>query len=76
MTYRLTDRFFSRLWRRNKRYSEHELRWLARKRGLILRLKGDVLEVVHPGTKQVMAHFKGKDDSVPAAPFGKLAFKP
>jgi hypothetical protein len=72
MTYKLIDRFFSRLWRRNKRYSEHELRWLARKRGLAVRLKGDYLEIVHPANKQVMAHFKGSGDYVPMTPFGKV----
>lgn len=46
MVYRLTDRTFSRLWRRSKDYSERELRWLARKRGL--------KTAVHKGTLQVL----------------------
>lgn len=70
MTYRLVDRFFSRIWRRTKRYSEKELRWQARKHGLTLRLKGDTIELTHPATKQVVAHFKGKEDSVLVLPFG------
>lgn len=73
MTYRLVDRFFSRLWRRSKRYSEHELRWLAKKRGLALRLKGDMLEVCHPASKEVVATFKGIPDHTPGVPFGKLS---
>lgn len=73
MTYRLIDRFFSRDWRRNKRYSEHELRWLARKRKLAVRLKRDVLEVYHPVTGAVIAHFKGAEASAPTTAFGKFA---
>lgn len=61
MTYRLRDRVFSRVWRRNKRYSEHELRWLARKKGLDIRLKGAHLDVWHPATRQVIARFVGKE---------------
>jgi hypothetical protein len=72
MTYRLVDRFFSRIWRRTKRYSEKELRWQAKKHGLTLRLKGDMIELAHPATKQVVAHFKGKDDTLPIQPFGRL----
>lgn len=70
MTYKLTDRFFSRIWRRTKRYSERELRWQAKKHGLTLRLKNDLIELSHPATKQVVAHFKGKEGDVPALPFG------
>jgi hypothetical protein len=70
MTYRLTDRFFSRLWRRTKRYSEKELRWLARKHGLTLKLKGDTIEIAHPASRHPVAHFQGKEDSVPMTPFG------
>jgi len=51
MVYRLTDRKFSRLWRRSKDYSDHELRWLARRRGL--------KTAVHKGTLQVL-DLKGK----------------
>jgi hypothetical protein len=76
MTYKLTDRFFSRIWRRTKRYSEHELRWLAKKRGLTLRHKGDMIQIIHPATKQVVAHFKGKETAIEPGPFGKLATKP
>lgn len=70
MTYQLVDRFFSRLWRRTKRYSEKELRWQARKHGLTLRLKGDMIELSHPATKQVVATFKGRADAVPPVAFG------
>lgn len=49
--YRLTDRAFSRQWRRSKDYSDHELRWLARRRGLTIS--------VHKGTLQVLDR-KGK----------------
>ena len=73
MNYKLIDRLFSRLWRRDKRYSEHELRWLARKRGLTVRLKGGYLDIVQPKSKQVVAHFKGNsDDALPVKSFGRL----
>ena len=34
--YRRTDRTFSRRWRRNKDYTEKQLRWLARRRNCVL----------------------------------------
>ena len=73
MTYQLIDRMFSRLWRRNKRYSERELRWLAKKRGLSTRLKRDTLEVFNPASQQVIVRFQGKGEDVTVKPFGKLA---
>jgi len=36
MLYRLTDRTFSRRWRRNKDYTEQQLKMLARHRGCVL----------------------------------------
>lgn len=55
MIYRMTDRFFSRTWRRNKKYSEHELRWLSKryrlkldKRGVLITITGP-REIVHFG---------------------------
>lgn len=35
MIYRLEGNRLDRQWRRGKRYSANELRWLARKRGLV-----------------------------------------
>lgn len=56
--YRLTNRQFSRLWRRSKKYREHEIRWLARKRGMeVTELRGG-LQVVDPKTKKVVANFQ------------------
>jgi hypothetical protein len=56
--YRLTDRKFSRLWRRSKDYSDHEIRWLARRRGLTMSVHKQTLQVIHPKTKKVIANFK------------------
>jgi hypothetical protein len=70
MTYKMTDRLFSRLWRRNKRYSEHELRWLAGRRGLKLEQKGTLITLTGPRTS---LHFSGAEDqSAAPASFGKL----
>lgn len=56
--YRLTDRKFSRLWRRSKDYSSHELRWLARRRGLEISVHKQTLQIIQPKTKKVIANFK------------------
>jgi len=53
--YRLTDRRFSRLWRRSKDYSDHEIRWLAKRRGLDYRERGNTIQVMDHGT--VVANF-------------------
>lgn len=64
--YRLTDRKFSRLWRRNKSYSEHELRYLAQKRRLTLRQHNKTLQILDPKTNKVVANFQetAKDEHV------------
>lgn len=56
--YRLTDRTFSRAWRRSKNYREHEIKWLARKRGLLVRSDKNVLTVYAPKTGATVAHFQ------------------
>lgn len=56
--YRLTNRAFSRLWRRSKNYSDHEIRWLARKRGLEMRAHKEKIEVVDPKTGKIVANFQ------------------
>lgn len=63
--YQLTDRKFSREWRRSKRYSRNELRWLARKRGLELRERGGVAQVIEPGTRRVVANFAQVKQAAP-----------
>lgn len=66
----MTDRLFSRLWRRNKRYSEHELRWLTKRRGLKLEKKGTLITLTGPRTH---LHFSGTAEQSDATPsFGKL----
>lgn len=55
--YRLTDRTFSRVWRRNKTYSEREIRWLARRRGLEFIENKDSIQVRDLKTKKVVANF-------------------
>lgn len=55
--YRLTDRTFSRLWRRNKTYSEREIRWLARRRGLLFTERDGTIQVSDK-SKKVVANFK------------------
>ena len=54
--YQLVDRKFSREWRRSKRYSRNELRWLARKRGLELKERGGAAQVVDRSGR-VVANF-------------------
>jgi len=56
--YRLTNREFSRLWRRSKNYREHEIRYLARKRGLETRDRRGVIQVYDPKTNKVVANFQ------------------
>ena len=56
--YRLTDRKFSRLWRRSKDYSDHEIRYLARKRGLKISAHKQVIQVLDPKSQKVVANFK------------------
>jgi hypothetical protein len=56
--YRLTNRTFSRLWRRSKNYREHEIRWLARRRGLEIVDRKGVIQVIDPKTKKVVANFQ------------------
>jgi hypothetical protein len=56
--YRLTDRKFSRLWRRSKDYSDHEIRYLARKRGLEISAHKQVIQVLDPKSKKVVANFQ------------------
>ena len=58
MDYRLTNREFSRVWRRSKRYSDHELKWLCRRRGLALRREGEDLKAIDPKTNKVVARFE------------------
>jgi len=58
MDYRLTNREFSRVWRRSKRYSDHELKWLCRRRGLALRRDGEDLKAVDAKTNKVVARFE------------------
>lgn len=58
MDYRLTNREFSRVWRRSKRYSDHELKWLCRRRGLMLRRDKQDLQAVDPATNKVVARFE------------------
>lgn len=55
--YRLTDRKFSRHWRRNKKYSDHELRWLAKRRGLEYVEQRDIIRLRDLKTKKVVANF-------------------
>jgi len=57
MHYRLTNREFSRVWRRSKAYSDHEIKWLARKRGFSVRYQGTSLQVIEPATEKVVANF-------------------
>jgi len=56
--YRLTDRKFSRLWRRSKDYSDHEIRYLVKKRGLALTDHKSMLTVTDPKTRKVVATFQ------------------
>lgn len=54
--YQLADRKFSRVWRRSKIYQEKELRWRARRYGLVLR-PGKQLQIVDPKSNKVVATF-------------------
>ena len=63
MTYRLTDRAFSRQWRRNKKYSEKEIRWIARRRRLRVTEHGTTLKVVDPRLNKTVANFGQVDDT-------------
>lgn len=65
--YRLTDHKFSRLWRRNKTYSEREIRRLTRRRGLEFSSRGRVIQVLDPKTKKAVANFQAVK-AVDAAP--------
>lgn len=56
--YRLINRGFSRQWRRSKDYREHEIRWLARRRGLEMRSHNRALEVFNPKTGKTVVSFK------------------
>jgi hypothetical protein len=62
MNYRLTNREFSRVWRRSKKYSDHEIKWLARKRGLLVRDSKDVLTVYDKDTGKTVASFEPIED--------------
>lgn len=56
--YRLINRGFSREWRRSKNYRDHEIRWLARRRGLETRSHNRALEVFDPKTGKTVVSFK------------------
>jgi len=56
--YRLTDRIFSRQWRRNKDYAEREIRRLARRRGLLMNIRKQTVQVLDPKTHKVVANFQ------------------
>ena len=62
--YRLTNRTFSRVWRRSKNYRDHEIRWLARKRGLAVRERNRGIEVYDPKTGKNVAVFQLAEASV------------
>ena len=51
------DRHFSRTWRRNKCYTQPELRWLARKRGLEFSARRGKVQIVNPKTGKIEANF-------------------
>lgn len=65
--YRLNNRSFSRVWRRNKDYSDHEIRWLAKKRGLEFRENKQTIELVNRNN-QVVAVFQEVPAQMEAAP--------
>jgi len=65
--YRLNNRSFSRVWRRNKDYSDHEIRWLAKKRGLEFRENKTTIELVNRNN-QVVAAFQEVPAQMEAAP--------
>jgi 3D (Asp-Asp-Asp) domain-containing protein len=60
MKYRLTNRKFSREWRRNKSYSLNELRWLARRKGLDCKERGGVVRVLDKAGKLVAGFAREK----------------
>jgi len=64
MKYRLTDREFSRAWRRNKIYSEKDLRWLAKRRGLSVVIDGPALQVVDARLNKIVANFAAIPDTL------------
>lgn len=63
--YRIIGREFSREWRRSKVYREHEIRWLARKRGLDTRSHNRALEVFSPKTGKTVVSFKEVSEREP-----------
>lgn len=56
--YRLINRGFSRQWRRSKNYRDHEIKWLAQRRGLATRSHNRALEVFNPKTGKTVVSFK------------------
>lgn len=66
--YRLTNRTFSRVWRRSKNYRDHEIRWLARKRGLAVRDRSGAIEVYDPKTNKTVANFQQVPDAAASRP--------
>jgi len=66
--YRLTDRKFSRQWRRSKVYTEREIRRLAKKRGLEFFVRKGSIHVTDPKTKQTVANFQAVAAVGEAAP--------
>lgn len=72
MEYHLTDRTFSREWRRGKRYSKQELRWLARKKGLEFVERGGAVKLVNKLGKAV-ANFAQKAEESEAVPRHPMA---
>ncbi len=64
--YRLINRTFSREWRRSKDYRDHEIKWLAKKRGLAVRNRNRAVEVFDPKRpRHVVVAFKEVDESMP-----------
>lgn len=61
--YRLINRSFSRAWRRSKDYSDHEIRWLAKRRGLLFRERAGVVEVKDRAGKLVAKFQEVKEQS-------------
>lgn len=63
--YRLINRGFSREWRRSKNYRDHEIRWLARRRGMETRSRNRALEVFNPKTGKTVVSFKEIAEEAP-----------
>jgi hypothetical protein len=61
--YRLAGRHFSRQWRRSKNYSDHEIRWLSKKRGLNFRERAGVVSVTDKAGKLVAKFQEVKDQA-------------